>query len=169
MSHFLQEPDKPGWTAAQREQEVNSMKRWQRDHQADLPPYAPWDISNYYWRSQRWWCDPFFAKLRSAPSPPLRLFFPVSKAWTCTPPTLSVSRVCYLSVVLATQAVRKLWRWIGFRSTAFTPVGLRDFCTSFCVYLFFFSESSEPWQMFCAIVFLPAILPSLHYIYFKDK
>lgn len=107
------------------------MRGRERGHWANLLPYALWDISNYFWRRLRWRCDPVFAKLRS--DPPRVFFSPVGEAWTC-PPLIFRSGMCYRSVVLATQAVRKLWRCIGFRSTAFNPMWLRDCCTGFCVF-----------------------------------
>jgi len=112
----------PAATEAQREQEVIRVRRWQKGHRDDLLPYALWDICNYCWRSPWRGCDPFLQSYGQLPILPWG-FFSSERGVNLCSPLIFGSGVWRLSVVLATQAVRKLWRWIGFRSDAFTPVG----------------------------------------------
>lgn len=103
-------------------------------------------------------------KVRSWSSPEGFFFFSSEQSVNLYSPLIfSVSGVRYLSVVLATQAVRKMWRWIGFRSSAFTPVGLL-----YWLLWGFFHKRPELLQMFFAIVFQAVVhIRLLHYMYLK--
>lgn len=91
---------------------------------------------------------PSLAKLGSAADlPPEALFFPGSKAGTCTPPQYLVCGGCDISLFLQhKQSERCGGEWVS------ALLLLWDCCTSFCVCLGFLLKVQSPCRRFPTVV-----------------
>lgn len=136
--HLVQELVKSEWPASQKEQEANCGRD---DKEATEQIYCRMLLEIFLITTgevQGDMCDdmgydPFLQCLRSSHNPPLRLFLRWVHYELVLPSYLRV--VCVISLLfLQHKLPEKLWRWIGFRSAALTPAGLRDCCTSFCFF-----------------------------------
>ena len=145
------------------------MKRWQRGHRADLLPYALWDISNYYWRSPGWWCDPFLQSTGQLPILPWGFSSTVRSMNLHSSPLICV--ICLL--FLQHKPSGSCGGELVSGATAFTPLGFRDCCSRFCVFfLYLWNVWVVSSRFFCGRCFLSLYFRQwfillLHYIYLE--